>query len=335
MPEGPSSTLPDLLDPRYESLPTPPAPNPDFNNRLDGVVVPVWSGDLYLAKACCASIRRCMGDIPITLFVDGLDVDTRDLQRLHGVERICVQEADDPDVVRLCSGTPWTKMMLFWMSPYERFLCLDSDLLVWGDLRACADLNKYDFVMTHRFRTTATFKNADQLLGCVSDPAIFTKLDPALDWHGQEEDNTGVFFARRGIFSRDSLMALRRMDCWTCYESGVFRYLYWKALRDGTPRALGCKLQLFPADNDSLIEDRFLPRRGDRPAVIHWITKKPKLGRRYQASDDYRKLFLKMTGRRNFLGARLFLEDISVWLKRQKRSLNKRNKSKILQRTGG
>jgi hypothetical protein len=326
MPETPASTPPDLLDPRSESLPAPPTPNPDFSSRLDGVVIPVWEGDIYLAKACCASIRQCMGDIPITLLVDGLGVDTRDLQRLHGVDRICVQEVEDPEVVRLCSGTPWTKMMLFWMSPYERFLCLDSDLLVWGDLRACADFNKYDFVMTHRFHTMATFKKSEQLLGCVSDPAIFKKLDPALDWYGQEEDNTGVFFARRGIFSKDSLMALRRMDCWTCYESGVFRYLYWKALRDGAPRAIGCKLQLFPADNDSQMEDRFLPRHGNRPAVIHWITKKPKLGRRYQASDDYRKLFLKMTKRSGFLSARLLLEDLGVWLKRQRRSLAKRRR---------
>ncbi|HTV39949.1 MAG TPA: hypothetical protein VMF08_05205 [Candidatus Sulfotelmatobacter sp.] len=313
----------ELLDPRFESLPAPPAPNPEFNDRLDGVVIPVWEGDVYLAKACCASIRQSMGDIPITLLVDGKATDTRDLQRLHGVERLCIQETIEPEIVRLCSGTPWTKMMLFWMSPYERFLCLDADLLVWGDLRACADFNKYDFIMTHRFQTTVTFTKAQDLLGCISDPAIFTKLDPALDWHGQEEDNTGVFFARRGIFSKDALMTLRRMDCWTCYESGVFRYLYWKALRDGTPRAAGRKLQLFPADRDSRPEDRYPPRNSQSPKVIHWITKKPKLGRRFQASDDYRKLFLKLTGRTHLLGVRLLLEDLGVWLKRQSRSLAK------------
>jgi hypothetical protein len=122
-------------------------------------------------------------------------------------------------------------------------------------------------------------------------------------------------------------MTLRRMDCWTCYESGVFRYLYWKALRDGMPRALGCKLQLFTADKTSRPEDRFLPRDGNRPAVVHWISKKPKLGRSYRASDDYRKLFLKLTGRSHFLSVRLLLEDLGVWLKRQRRSLAKRRRN--------
>jgi hypothetical protein len=57
--------------------------------------------------------------------------------------------------------------------------------------------------------------------------------------------------------------------------------------------------------------------------VIHWITKKPKLGRRYRASDDYRKLFLKMTGTKHWLNSRLWLEDFGVWLRRQQRSLFK------------
>jgi len=311
-----------------ESLPPPPRPDRDFRNRLDGVVILVWSGDVYLAKACCASVRQSMGDIPITLLVDGPTTDTRELERLHGVQRMVVQDVVSEEEARLCSGTPWTKMLLFWISPYERFLCLDADLLVWGDLRAYAEFDKYDFIVTHRFHHSVKFERPEQLLGCVSNVKIFKQLDPALDWHGQEEDNTGVFFARRGIFSKENLMALRRMDCWTCFESGVFRYLHWKALREGSPRTTGHKLQLFPADPTSGPEDRFLPRDCPRPAIIHWITKKPKLGRHYQASDDYRKLFLKMIGKTTWLNTRLFLEDVGVWLARQRRSFGKRTRQK-------
>jgi len=269
-----------------------------------------------------------MGDIPITLLVDGAAADTRELERLYGVKRMVVQEVASEEEARLCTGTPWTKMLLFWISPYERFLCLDADVLVWGDLRKYAEFDKYDFIVTHRFHHSVKFERPEELLGCVSDVDVFKKLDPALNWRGQEEDNTGVFFARRGIFPRESLMALRRMDCWTCFESGVFRYLHWKALREGTPRTIGHKLQLFPADENSCPEDRFLPRDCKRPAVIHWITKKPKLGRRYRAFDDYRKLFLKMTGRSKWLETRLFIEDVNVWLQRQRRSL-KRNIQRI------
>jgi hypothetical protein len=319
---------PGFLDPRVESLPPPPPPEQGLSNRLDGVVILVWAGDVYLAKACCASVRQSMGDIPITLFVDGPATDTRELERLHGVRRLVMQEAAGEEEARLCTGTPWTKMLLFWLSPYERFLCLDADLLVWGDLRKYAGFDKYDFILTNRFHHTVRFQKPEELLGCVPDVDIFKQLDPALDWRGQEEDNTGVFFARRGIFPKESLMTLRRMNCWTCFESGVFRYLHWRALREGAPRATGCKLQLFPADGTSRPEDRFLPRDCQRPAVIHWITKKPKLGRRFRAADDYRKLFLKMTGRSSWLETRLFLEDVAVWLQRQRRSLQRKFRRK-------
>lgn len=317
-----------LLDPRFESLPTPPPPNPEFSNRLDGVVIPVWEGDIYLAKACCASIRQSMGDIPITLLVDGADADTRDIQRLPNVSRMVLQDVVDAEIVRLCTGTCcWPKIILFWMSPYERFLCLDSDTLVWGDLRAHANFDQFDFIATYRFTNPMLFHSTEELQHSAFDVETVMKLDPAMDWRGKEASNAGAFFARRGVFSKENLMVLRRLDCWRTCENGMVHYLLWRAAREGIPRTTGYRLQLFPADETSEPEDRFLPRNGQKPAILHWISRKPKLGRRFQASDDYRKLFLKMTGRKTFLSARLLLEDISVWFKRQRRSLRKRKKS--------
>lgn len=313
---------PDLLDPRAEGLPPPPVTDQDYSSRLDGVVIPVWAGDVYLAKACCASIRQGMGDIPITVFVDGPATNTRDLQRLFGVQRIVFREVVDDETVRLCAGSPWTKMTLFWTSPYERFLCLDADLLVWGDLRYYAEFDKYDFIVT--YHGSSKFETAEELRRGAFDLEAILKLTPGLDWRGRPATNTGVFFAKRGIFSREDLMALRRLNCWPCYESGVFHYLHWRALREENPRTRGHKLQLFPAEENLALEDRFLPRHSQRPSVIHWITKKPKLGRNFRACSDYRKLFLKMTGRSRWLGPRLFLEDVAVWIQRQQRSLRKR-----------
>lgn len=319
------SSPPGFINPCVESLPPPPPRKRDFSNRLDGVIIPVWQGDIYLAQACCASVRQSMGDIPITLLVDGV-ADTRDLQRLHGVQEMVIQEVADEEFVRLCTGNPWTKLLPFWMSPYERFLCLDADLLVWGDLREYAEFDKYDFIVT--YHNPGKFDKPEDILGCINDPAIFKKLDPQLDWQGKDILNTGVFFARRGIFSRETLMDLRKLNCWPCFESGVFHYFHWRGLREGKPRTMGHKLQLYPAEKKYGPEDRFLPRNRQDPAVIHWITKKPKLGRSYKAHDDYRKLFLKMTGRKRFLRTRLLMEDIKVWAERQRRSMARKAKAK-------
>lgn len=313
-----STAIPsNLLDPRVESLPPPPPPERDFSGRLDGVIVLVSAGDVYLAKACCASIRQAMGEIPITLLVDGLEVNTAEITRLSNVKTMVAQEIAGSEYERFLTGF-WVKLLVFWASPYERFLYLDADTLVWGDVRAYAEFDKYDFIAGYDFKNPRVAQKPED---CPFDQEVIKKLDPALDWRGQINANNGVFFARRGVFSKENLMTMRKMECWRNYENGMVNYLRWHAAGEGVPRASGHKMQLFPANSTMPAEDRFLPRDCQRPAIIHWISKKPRLGRRYRAADDYRKLFLKMTGRTKWLNARLFIEEVAVWLGRHKRSL--------------
>jgi hypothetical protein len=308
------------LDPRLESLPPPPRPKRDSSDKLDGVIILVSAGDVYLAKACCASIRQNMGNIPITLLVDGARTNTSEIERLPNVKRIVAQDMMDGECARLCTGF-WVKLLIFWVSPYERFLYLDADTLVWGDVRAYADFDKYDFIAAFDFNRPRIFKAQEEVQRYVFDVDYIKKLNPDLDWRGQELANNGVFFARRGVFSKECLLKMRQLPCWQNYEQGVLNYLRWQAKNKGTPRVSGQRLQIFPAEQPYRPEDRFMPRNYLQPAIIHWIGKKPKLGRRYRAADDYRKLFLQMTGRKKWLTARLFIEDIAVWLGRHKRSL--------------
>jgi hypothetical protein len=319
-----SGNSPDLLDPRFESLPPPPAPEQDFSDRLDGIVIPVWAGDVYLAKACCASIRQYMGDIPITLLVDGAATDTHELQGLPGVQRLVIQEVMGEEYSRLCSGTSWTKLMLFWMSPYERFLCLDADTIVWGDVRLYAEFDRYDFIAAFHLKSHLVIQTEEEVERSVFDLDAINRLNPSLDWRGKEFANCGVFFARRGVFFEAHLMKLRQSDCWRCYEQGLLNYLRWQISPKGIPRFGGHQMQLFPAERTCVPADRFLPRGHPLPVIVHWMGKKPKLGRGFRAANDYRKLFLKMTGKSNWLQSRLFLEDLKVWLQRQHRSMKRK-----------
>jgi hypothetical protein len=309
-----------LLDPRQESLPPPPVLPEDYSQRLDGVIILVSAEHVYLAKACCASIRQSMGNIPITLLCDGREVNTAELEKLPNVQRMVAQDMMRGDELRLCTGF-WVKLMVFWISPYERFLYVDADTLIWGDVRSYAKFDQCDFITVDRLCTPVRFETSEQIQENVFDVDIIKKFDPALNWHGKEAVYAGAFLARRGVFPREELLKLRQMDCWRSYDMGVIRYLVWRAMREGTPRTAGCRFHIFPADPRSLPEDRFLPRDFPRPVIIHWITRKPRLGRRYRADQDYRKLFLKMTGRTMWLSARLFMEDLAVWLSRHKRSL--------------
>lgn len=287
---------------------------------MDGVIILVSAEHVFLAKACCASIRQSMGNIPITLLTDGPDVNTRELQKLPNVKCIVAQEVMTGEEARLCTGY-WVKLLVFWVSPYERFLYIDSDTLVWGDVRAYAEFEKFDFITVDRLKTPVTFQTPEEIQQHVFDIDTVKKLDPAMDWRGREAAYAGAFFARRGVFSKEEMLKLRQVECWRCYDMGLLRFLLWRASRKGAPRIGGHRFHVFPADHGPSPEDRFVPRDGQRPAIIHWITKKPKLGRRYRADQDYRKLFLKMIGKTKWLGARLFFEDLAVWLGRHKRSL--------------
>lgn len=321
-----------LIDPRYESLPPPPPPKPEYGDRLDGVIILLSAGDVYLAKACCASVRQSMGNIPIALLVDGPEVDTSELEKLPNVKRMVAQEIAAADCQRLVTGI-WVKILALWMSPYDRYLYLDSDTLVWGDMREYAEFDQHDFIAGYRFSGESKLKTPEEVDQRAFDFEVVQKMDPALEWRGQEFANAGVYFARNGVFSREELLKFREMDCWRACDNGLQNYLRWRATRTGVPRTGGCKVQLFPANPTVPQEDRFLPRDCSRPVVIHWVTKKPKLGRRYRAADDYRKLFLKMIGKTTLLNTRLFFEDIAVWLARQKRSLFRQTKRSDLVKT--
>lgn len=314
---------PGCLDPRVESLPPAPAVAGDFRNRLDGVVVPVWAGDLYLAKACCASIREHLGDIPITLLVDGPEADTRELQRLHGVQRLVVQEVATPEFLELCSGCSWTKLLLFWLSPYERFLCIDSDTILWGDVRVYAEFDKYDYIAAFNLNPYVLRDDAE-LQSIAFDVEAMHRRHPDMRLLGREFANGGVFFARRGVYSQELLMDLRRQGGWRCYEQGLFNYLRWRAEDTGLARVGGHRFQVFPAEGSYTAEDRFLPRKLNRPTIIHWIGKKPKLGRPFRTANDYRRRFLAATGRTFAPGTRLWMEDLNLMLQRHRRSLVRR-----------
>jgi len=302
-------------------MPAPPLPpDRDVINALDGVIIPVWEGDLYMAKACCASIRQFMGNIPITLWVDG-DADTAELEQLPNVSRIQLQEVVSPEYAQLLTGSSLSKLPLFWASPYERFLCIDADTVVWGDIRVYAEFDKYDFIASHAIQHRTVEQSQSELERHVFDLAPVARMDPTLEWKGRERAVMGVFLARRGTFSEERLMALARMGCWRCYEQGLLNYLMWRGLQDGAPRIGGHSFQVFPPEASMPRENRFLPHDWKHPVVIHWLGKKPKLGRRYKLMDEYRRLYLDMCANPRGKGIRIFLEDLGVMLGRHRRSL--------------
>ena len=120
---------------------TAPASAPDF-----GVVVPATTEHLHWVRGLCASVRRFMGQTPICVILDG-ERAPADLQRLEGV---VVLQRDDVEPKELRDAgfrTPRAKNAALWASPFETFLLVDADTIVWGDMRELADFDRFDFIV--------------------------------------------------------------------------------------------------------------------------------------------------------------------------------------------
>jgi hypothetical protein len=210
-----------------------------------GVLIACTARDLPLARGCCASVRHFMGDVPMCLLVDG-PCAVADLARTHGAGVLTRADVEH-DVLRQRSfGWGLTKMIAFWESPWSRFLLLDADTIVWGDVReyaradargACADV----VVDRHFFQIAAerdTNPYLADFLGEVEvvsprqgdslgepgprerrmrrlaallrdwffDPALLERHLPGFDWQARAYD----YFCSGALFARRDILSLDR-----------------------------------------------------------------------------------------------------------------------------
>lgn len=97
-----------------------------------GFVTGCHAGDKFMVKATLASMRHFCPSVPICLVVDG-DFDVSDLE--HEYELIVLRISDLPssEMRSLLAGNYRAKLAAMWEGPFEFYVWLDSDAIVWGD----------------------------------------------------------------------------------------------------------------------------------------------------------------------------------------------------------
>ncbi len=78
-------------------------------------------------------MRATYPDTPITLFTDDV-FDAGPLAKKYNVNVFRRADVKDPFLRETNTGWGLPKMTMFWESPYERFLYLDADTILWGDV---------------------------------------------------------------------------------------------------------------------------------------------------------------------------------------------------------
>lgn len=252
-----------------------------------GIYVLCHRGDYRLVSGCLESLRRSAGGVPICLLIDG-DLATQQLEAQYGCRVIRRRDVRNERLRNESfGGWGYTKMIPFWEGPFDRFLYLDADTVMIGDVCSIGRTSNADVVIPaipdfHYNRESISTHWVDaHFIG--REQAEFRLL-------GWPYFVTGVFFGRRGIFDLGQyllLLALQRREPHRSFragEQGILNYLIFSAAQAGRLSYEVAEFQSWPL---------FMPRDGIRrineamraPAegasslatVLHYICVKPSL----------------------------------------------------------
>jgi hypothetical protein len=247
-----------------------------------GITISCYRGDLPLLNGCLASLREHLADIPVCLIKHG-HFDTEVLSRLYGVTSL--EQSDVRQELRDFSyGYGVTKMVSFWDGPFERFIHVDADTIVWGDPFKGLPVRDFDLIYNEPHEEITENIQREQYF----DPS---KLFPPLvdfGWRNQPYFNTGVFCAKRGIFDlKDYLEILdiqRDIPGSFFTDQGILNFMTFKGVAEGRLRVREWPFQtLTPLHSREDLSRRFAFRSGvplvkeDDRRVIHWAGPKPLL----------------------------------------------------------
>ena len=270
-----------------------------------GVVVTCCVGDYMFAKGCCASIRYFMGDVPLCLLIDG-EFPLEGLPELYGAKIIRKQDVRAPFLQSRSYGWGTTKMIALWESPFEYFLLMDADTIVWGDVRKHASFDTYDVILHDHGEW-----NEDQVskwfFNVESVRASFPTFSPMS--HGYA--NTGVMFMRRGIFELREYQEM--LDFVQAHpgmffpgEQGFLNFMLFRAFEEGRIRLGHASLQYIVGDHEiESTKAKFGISNGkplveNEPMALHWCGLKPFIGKKVpmfiEPMTFFRKQCLRDTG---------------------------------------
>ena len=175
-----------------------------------GFVTGCHAGDKFMVQATLASMRHYCPDVPICLTVDG-DVDVSDLEREYNLIVLRIGDLPSAEMRKLVAGGFHAKHAAMWEGPFEYYVWLDSDAIVWGDFtpQVRTDVDFQIFWSEISIPADATEIPA-WLPHFYFDPFKLRQLDPDFDWRGHAYFSAGVFACRRNAIPFERYVDVER-----------------------------------------------------------------------------------------------------------------------------
>jgi hypothetical protein len=300
-----------------------------------GIVIGCCKMDIRYAKACLASIRYFLRDVPVCFLVDGpaslCDPIKKSDPHVHVLSN---DSLHNPWLRKACRGWGHTKMAALWEAPFDACLYLDADTCVWGDILSIIPDAEYDLIIIRDRQGTYS---DEEIAFYFFNPQKLSVHFPEFDY-GAYRDRyacSGTFFFRRGamnLAAYQQAWALQREDSDLFFfgEMGIWNFLVLHGMQKKELRVHSMQLQVVAVDHtEEEMRLEYSPlcltgKKPLKPAVLHFCAQKPDIftGPARAATMNHFRLqyLLRIEGLPRWRALwRMALEDIQrnevrVWL---------------------
>ena len=179
-----------------------------------------------MVQATLASMRHYCPDVPICLTVDG-DFDVSDLEKDYQAIVLRIRDLPSAEMRKLIAGSFHAKHAAMWEGPFEFYVWIDSDAIVWGDFTAQIRMDVDFQIFSSEISIPAEATEVPAWLPYFYfDPSKLRQLDPTFDWRGHAYFSAGVFACRRNAIPFERYVDLERVSRQTpgLFESGLNSY---------------------------------------------------------------------------------------------------------------
>jgi hypothetical protein len=251
-----------------------------------GFVTGCHAGDKFLVQATLASMRHYCPNVPICLTVDG-DFDVSDLKKEYDLIVLRVPELPSAEMRKLIGGNYRAKLAAMWEGPFEFYVWLDSDAIVWGDFtpQVRRDLDFQVFGNDLPVRPDSPV--LDWMPHFFFDTNLLKRYDATFEWRGNSYFCSGTFACRRNAipfaeWAQVELWEKETPGLFAWGEMGMLNYLVHAKAQREELRVASADLQHIWGQHgkEELVKDCIgsgwhFPKSIRRPRVAHFCGRKP------------------------------------------------------------
>jgi hypothetical protein len=254
-----------------------------------GFVTGCHAGDKFMVQATLASMKHYCPQVPICLVVDGM-FDVSDLERDYGVIPLRVPELPSAEMRALIGGNFRAKLAAMWEGPFEFFVWLDSDAIVWGDFTLQIRKDVGFQIFWSEISVPPDAKEIPPWLPhFYFDVAKLRPFDPHFEWRGLPYFCSGTFACRRNAISfqrwaEAEAWGKQVLGLFAWGEMGMLNYVVHSQAQRGELTTAMTDLQhiwghhgIAELAQDCAGAGWNFPKSVRRPRVAHFCGRKPSL----------------------------------------------------------